>query len=343
MIRKPILSIIVPFFNAKNTLLKCLNSILQSCKGIPTEIICVDDGSTDGGKEILKNVHPGKFCKIILLIHEKNRGLYQARLTALNYVRGKFIGFVDSDDYVDEPYFRELYKIMKQSRADVAVGRIVNVSQDGVKYRQTRCLDFPYEKSEMEINGNTTTPPEQTKQTTEYDRYWTQAGACYPWHVLWNKLYRSELWTKRLDLLIKLNLHITMMEDFVYSSIVLSNAQIFRNGTAGAYYYVQSSNSSIANAADCKKWEKNIMDMGTAFSQVENILNSESSLSQYTDSCEKWKKRYSRYWYRNIQNSALTEEEKVKLKNLLKQALQVDGLEMPSVSDEYFYEEAEFL
>ena len=188
MIGRKRISVIVPFYNSEKTILKCIHSILIAKKNISIEIICIDDGSQDKSRSIvheLMRLHKN----IRLYIHEENRGLLQARITALKHAKGKYIGFVDSDDYIQAGYFENLYKTACFEKADVVVGRIVNVSPEGVHYMQTRCLDFPYTQDAFQKH---------------YDLYWQQAGTCYPWHVLWNKLYARKLWKQALKLITKI-------------------------------------------------------------------------------------------------------------------------------------------
>lgn len=125
------------------------------------------------------------------------------------------------------------------------------MSPTGVKYKQTRCLDFPYGEKPVDENY--------------YDMYWKQAGACYPWHVIWNKIYRAELWENNLDLFQMMDVHGTMLEDFIFSSVVLSDAHTFTASTKSEYFYVQSSQSSTSQEAAFYKWEKILPIWGKRF------------------------------------------------------------------------------
>ncbi|MCC8149931.1 MAG: glycosyltransferase [Lachnospiraceae bacterium] len=105
MQQKGLLSVIVPFYNAQDTIQNCLDSILKSCRGIPAEVICIDDGSVDDSRAIVEQQYVKGTKNVRLVSHQKNEGLFQARLTALRDVRGEYIGFVDSDDYVNLFFF----------------------------------------------------------------------------------------------------------------------------------------------------------------------------------------------------------------------------------------------
>ena len=115
---QPAVSIIVPIFNAAPYLRRCLDSLCrQSLEAV--EIICVNDASTDDSGDILREyaahdhrVHP--------LFLPKNCGPAAARNAGLAVARGEFVGFVDSDDYVEQDYYETLYNAATQNRTDIA-------------------------------------------------------------------------------------------------------------------------------------------------------------------------------------------------------------------------------
>lgn len=101
-----LISIIVAVYNVKEYLDKCVTSIVnQTYHNI--EIILVDDGSTDGSAVLCDNWK--KRDSRIVVIHKKNGGLSDARNVGIEHARGKWIGFIDGDDYVNETMFRNLY------------------------------------------------------------------------------------------------------------------------------------------------------------------------------------------------------------------------------------------
>jgi glycosyltransferase involved in cell wall biosynthesis len=114
---EPLISIIVPIFNSKNTISRCLNSLAaQSIDNI--EIIVIDDGSTDGStavvdQYILKDNR-------IRLISQKNAGQGAARNVGIKASRGRYLGFVDSDDYVDRDMYRLLFQAAEKHSTDIA-------------------------------------------------------------------------------------------------------------------------------------------------------------------------------------------------------------------------------
>lgn len=115
---KPIISIILPVHNTSPYLEECLDSIHnQSFKDY--ELICIDDGSSDNSYEILK-----KYEKIITnckVIRQSNQGVAIARNTGLKNVKGDYIIFIDSDDYVESNYLERLYSESCNNNADVVI------------------------------------------------------------------------------------------------------------------------------------------------------------------------------------------------------------------------------
>ena len=140
-------SIIVPVFNVEQFLGKCLDSLVnQTLKDI--EIICVNDGSTDNSLEILNNY--AKQDLRIKIINKKNSGLSTARNTGMKIAQGKYIGFVDSDDWVDLDFYEKLYNSAIKNNADIAVSEIYEVHWNRKFYKQKfekeKCIENIEEK-----------------------------------------------------------------------------------------------------------------------------------------------------------------------------------------------------
>lgn len=112
------ISIIVPVFNTGNYLHKCLKSILSQ-KLTNFELILIDDGSSDNSGEICDEY--AKNDNRIKVIHKKNEGVSIARNTGLSIAEGEYIGFIDSDDWIDEDMYFELYKSAKGKKSDIVM------------------------------------------------------------------------------------------------------------------------------------------------------------------------------------------------------------------------------
>ena len=100
-VRKELISIVIPVYKVELYLEKCIESIInQTYKNL--EIIIVDDGSPDNCPQICDEY--SKKDKRIKVIHKENGGLSDARNAGIDIATGKYIAFVDSDDYVSDDY-----------------------------------------------------------------------------------------------------------------------------------------------------------------------------------------------------------------------------------------------
>lgn len=126
----PQISVIVPVYKVEKYIHKCVDSILAQTF-TDFELWLVDDGSPD---------HCGAICDEyaqidtrVKVIHKKNGGLSDARNTALDVMNGKYIFFVDSDDWMSEDALEIMYSALERTGAKVATGNIVSVREDGTE------------------------------------------------------------------------------------------------------------------------------------------------------------------------------------------------------------------
>ena len=122
------LTIVVPIYNVERYINKCIDSIIhQSYKNL--EIILVDDGSPDKCGEIIDEY--SRIDKRIHVIHKSNGGLSSARNAGLDIASGDFIGFVDSDDYIDYNMYEELFDVIKCHDVDIVYSNFQTEYLDG--------------------------------------------------------------------------------------------------------------------------------------------------------------------------------------------------------------------
>ena len=118
---KPSLSIVVPVYNTEKYLTRCLDSIMnQTLKDI--EIIIVDDGSKEECAALCDEI--SKTDSRIKVVHKENGGLGFARNTGIEAANGEYIGFVDSDDYIEPVMCEALYNAAKKYNADLCISGI---------------------------------------------------------------------------------------------------------------------------------------------------------------------------------------------------------------------------
>lgn len=123
------ISVIIPVYNTGKFLTKCLESIMnQNFKDI--EILVVNDGSTDNSLEILKRF--SRQDKRIVIINKENGGSSSARNTALKIAKGKYCLNIDSDDWIEQGYFKALYERAEKDDLDITISNVkMNFTLEG--------------------------------------------------------------------------------------------------------------------------------------------------------------------------------------------------------------------
>ncbi len=125
-----LISVIVPVYNAEKYLLRCVDSIRHQTY-TNLEIILVDDGSPDNCPQMCDEVC-GKDARV-KVIHKHNAGQGLARNDGLDIATGKYVTFVDSDDWIGPEHVENLYNAIKKHDADASLGNHTRVSADGIK------------------------------------------------------------------------------------------------------------------------------------------------------------------------------------------------------------------
>jgi glycosyltransferase involved in cell wall biosynthesis len=133
----PLVSVIVPVYNTSNRLWRCVNSLLSQ-EHSQLQIILVDDGSSDGSGDLCDD-----FARIdtrITVLHQSNGGSSSARNAGLQLARGEYIGFVDSDDWIENSAIRHLLECMSQSDL-VVCGVTIDYAHPRSSYQVKPVLD----------------------------------------------------------------------------------------------------------------------------------------------------------------------------------------------------------
>lgn len=117
----PLVSVIVPMYNVEEFLSKCVDSLLVQTLG-EIEVVLVDDGSPDRCGDIAER-YAEKDSRVRVL-HRPNGGLGPARNSGMKVARGEYVGFVDSDDWVDRDMYERLYQTAEEAHADIALSQL---------------------------------------------------------------------------------------------------------------------------------------------------------------------------------------------------------------------------
>lgn len=139
-------SVIVPIYNVEKYLRQCLDSLIKQSYA-DLQIILVNDGSPDLCREICE-----EYCKKdkrFELVNKENAGLGFARNTGLDYVKGDYVVFVDSDDYFDERLIQALVDEREKYNADTCIGCYLKVSDEGVMVKTYNQKEAFYEEEDV--------------------------------------------------------------------------------------------------------------------------------------------------------------------------------------------------
>jgi dolichol-phosphate hexosyltransferase len=116
----PVLSILVPVYNERSTVERAIRDIRDTDLGVTTEVIVVDDGSTDGTRELIDEGNWGE--AVTVLHHERNQGKGAAVRTALEHARGEFSAIFDADLEYEPTDLRDLLPPLRQGRVNAVFG-----------------------------------------------------------------------------------------------------------------------------------------------------------------------------------------------------------------------------
>lgn len=166
----PLISVIVPVYNIENYIERCLNSLqAQSMKDI--EIIIIDDGSTDRSGQIC-DAFAEKDSRF-KVIHKNNEGLSAARNDGLDISRGKYIMFVDGDDWVDPKFCEDPYNVVIETNSEIVI------------------FEWAYHKYDNEETIIWYSNIPNKGYISKEDLYTKQRESIYV--VAWNKIYHRRL------------------------------------------------------------------------------------------------------------------------------------------------------
>ncbi len=264
------LSIVVPVYNVEEYLRKCLDSLInQTLSDI--EILCVNDGSKDSSLDIL-NSYAEKDIRVKVL-NQPNKGQSAARNLAISKAVGEYLGFVDSDDWVDLDYFEKLYDAAKKHDADIACAGFKRCG----KVNSTVRKSFKEEKVYADINDKVSVDnlPEH--------------------NYIWNKIYKREKW------------HFTFSEGRYFEDMAVLIKILYELNTMvtvpATYYNYRRNPGSTVTLKTAKhktdfQWAKNEMH---SFADTHGIIMNPSYLFKKREVIKMFGLTFLKvYYYENI-------------------------------------------
>lgn len=238
----PLVSIIVPVYNAQNNVARCLESICgQTYQEL--EIIVLNDGSTDDSLAICEQFR-AKDPRIVV-VDKENEGVSCTRNAGLVLAHGDYIQFVDSDDALDPDYTQNLVQAALQHSADLVIAPYwmvipPNSTKTGyfLETLQTS-LGIEPETPKTEVRKYSFLP-EGIYSREDYARSLMQQPASFYYGVLWNKLYRRNIIAEN-QLGFAPEIH--WAEDLIFNMCYLEYAQVFVSISTAGYHYIQNPQS----------------------------------------------------------------------------------------------------
>lgn len=211
------ITVIIPVYNTEKFLKRCIESIIgQSLKEI--EIIIINDNSTDNSKKILDE-YSKKDERIIIINKKKNKGLSSARKSGLKKARGEYILNIDSDDWIEQNYFFNMYYTAQKYNADIVISDFyIDYDNGSIYYRKDQESDTLLAKEKVIdniFNGNSAP-------------------------AVWNKLIKRELYINNKIFPIE---GISIGEDLVVIPRLINSSKKIVKLNEGYVHYIQHANS----------------------------------------------------------------------------------------------------
>lgn len=249
------LSIIVPVFNCEEYIDRCLDSIVnQSFKNF--ELLIIDDASTDCSYDKI-NPYLRKYKNLKYIKLEENAGVGNARNIGMQLAKGDYIGFIDSDDWIDSNFYMQTIKSIVMAGAEIAIAGIK--TEHGNSYASEIRYQYQYENK---VSGKFA--------LTLLSRSISQDCPVSP--VVWNKVYRKSY----LDDIGLKFITGTQNEDDIFTFFALLHST-FIVLVPDVYYHYYQRNTSLTHSFS----KKTITDLIDAFSEIASILHKERLYETY--------------------------------------------------------------
>ncbi len=224
----PIVSIIVPVYNAEETLRRCIESVLN--QGFTDfELLLVDDGSTDSSAGICREYENGD--RRARVIRKENTGVSDTRNLGLSEARGTFVQFLDSDDWITPDATSLMVRAARDSGADMVIADFYRVIGDRVAH-----------KGDIEKDG--------LLSLEEFAGFMMENPADFYYGVLWNKLFKREIIAQHG---LSMDKTISWCEDFMFNLEYLRHVKTVYALRVPVYYYVKTKGSLVSQGLSLTK------------------------------------------------------------------------------------------
>ncbi len=276
-------SIIVPVYNCEGSIERCLRSILtQTYQDI--EVIAVDDGSKDKSGKICDKL--AKEDDRLIVIHQENSGVSKTRNKALKLATGKYIQFVDSDDYLADYATKSLVDAANKNGADLVIA------------------DF-YRVIKNRISTKGKIKSKKVFSLQEYADHMIKDPADFYYGVLWNKLYKRSIIEKyHLSMLEDIN----WCEDFLFNLEYVKYCKVFFAIQIPIYYYFKNENSLSNNKMTAEKVVAMKHQTFDEFNKFYQQVLSEEEYQSYRPLIYRYLVEYAKDGGANLFNVALGQE-----------------------------------
>ena len=224
----PLVSIIVPIYNAGKTIDRCINSILNQ-KYKDFELILLNDGSTDDSG-ILCDAYAEKDMRIQVL-HKENSGVSDTRNRGIAMARGEYLQFLDSDDWITPDATSLFVRAATENECDMVIADFYRVVGERVS-----------QKGSIEEEG--------IMKRVDYAANMMQKPADFYYGVLWNKLYKRSI-IEQYQL--KMDSSISWCEDFMFNLEYVRHTHTIYALKIPVYYYVKTKGSLVSQGISMKK------------------------------------------------------------------------------------------
>ena len=238
---QPLVSIVIPVYNAAPDLARCIESVRkQTYRNI--EVFLVNDGSKDASSPICHMYE--RIDPRVHVIDKENAGVSAARNTGIAAAQGKYIQFVDSDDYLDPDFTERLVTAAEANNADLVIAPYWMVIPANSS-KATQALENLQENLGIEEKRPDDVReygflPEGIYDRDTFALRLMEKPASFFYSVLWNKLYRRDI---LVDNHLQFTSEVRWAEDLVFNLEYILYANVFVSIPKAGYHYVQNPQS----------------------------------------------------------------------------------------------------